>query len=77
MNEWLNEWMSEWTSEWMNEWMNEWVSEWISTEHSLNNTDGKAEVVGEKSFHFHLIYRKSHMDWPGFEPRILQWKAGK
>ena len=44
------------------------IDEWMCMEHRLNYT-------GRKSY-CHFAHHKSHMNWPGIEPRPLQREVG-
>jgi hypothetical protein len=44
------------------------IHEWINNIDRGNRTRRKNQC--------HLVHRKSHMDWPGREPRILRTRAG-
>jgi hypothetical protein len=46
-------------------------------EHRWNEiARGKPKDSGRNLSHCHLVYPKSHMDWPGIKPEPLQWEAG-
>jgi hypothetical protein len=46
-------------------------------EHRWNEVDrGKPKYSGKNLSQCHFIHHKSHMDWPGIEPRPPRWEAG-
>ena len=59
-------------------WLAEFMHPW-PVEQCLNDTDGKNDVLGEKKnlSQCHFVHQKSHMDWPGMEPKPPRWEECK